>query len=144
MGQGKIMAIKKVKSAKNTPVFRFCRKVLHTKLQQITEKVIEHNRCTFFHGIWHFVRINSSGVKFVLYFILFSFYFLKIWANFPFVLVWRVYKKYYGAATKWYLKWYQRALLLSSFRYKYFVWGRRTGSKRDEAGIHDMISITAQ
>ena len=41
----------------------------------------------YFRGIFSFARINRSGIRFVLYFILSPFYFLVICTNFPFILV---------------------------------------------------------
>ena len=50
-----------MQSAKNVPVFGFCRKLAHTNPQQITVKGSEHNTRTLFS------RVSTGGDNFVLY-----------------------------------------------------------------------------
>ena len=60
--------------------FRFFRKLVHMETQQSKEKVSKHNgRIVFSH-------VTICGVNFILSVILYSFFLITMWSNFPFFL----------------------------------------------------------
>ena len=76
----------KVQSAIKFPrIFGFCRKITQMKNQQCIEKDSKNNGLYIIFVVFG-IKIYQQGVNVVLSFILSSFYFLIICANFPFRL----------------------------------------------------------